>query len=131
VRVTVPVSVAYDLNKFKSTIGNLAAKLGCAACFSGANCTFHIERDYLLDAKLKVQSSAGLVRTVPDTAPAVSVGLSPNAANSLSQLQTAIGKIAKEMGCLSCTSGFDLNLRSEISQLTSRNFKVAANGALG
>lgn len=128
VRVTIPVSVAYDLNKFKKSVASLAGRLGCAACFSGANCTFHIERDYVLDDRLKL---SGSVRTVPDTAPAVNLTLGQSVAGNLGALQDAIAKAAGRLGCMACTSGFDLNLRSELKQLKSLNLKLQANGAIG
>jgi hypothetical protein len=131
VRVTIPLSVAYDLGKFKKSVAALAARLGCPKCASGLNCTFQLERDYLVDEGLRIQSFAGSRATVPDTAPAVTARLPKGVAGDLRLLNRAIENIAGKLGCHACTSGFDINLRSEINQLKSRNFTAAANGAVG
>ncbi len=49
VRVKIPAKVAFELDSFQEVIGNLAEQLGCRACLSGADCTFSLERDYLVN----------------------------------------------------------------------------------
>jgi hypothetical protein len=60
VRVVIPASVAFDLGKFTKALGNLAERLGCRPCLSGADCTFIFERDFVVDpASLRVESFRG------------------------------------------------------------------------
>ncbi len=49
IHITVPASVAFDLGKFQKALGNIAERLGCKPCLSGADCTFLFERDWLID----------------------------------------------------------------------------------
>ena len=51
VRVTLPASVAYSPDLLKKSIGALLGRLGCTHCFSGANCLFQVERDFVMDTK--------------------------------------------------------------------------------
>ncbi len=57
VRVTIPARAAYELDSFQKVIENLAERLGCRACLSGADCTFSLERDFLVNPEsLKIES---------------------------------------------------------------------------
>lgn len=57
VRVIIPAAVAFDLGKFTKAFGNLAERLGCRACLSGADCTFIFERDFVINpASLQIES---------------------------------------------------------------------------
>jgi hypothetical protein len=65
VRVVIPASVAYDLGKFQKSLVNLAERLGCRPCLSGADCTFQIERDFVINpASLAVTPAVDAVRDV-------------------------------------------------------------------
>lgn len=60
VRITLPAEVAFDLGKLGKVLGSLAERLGCRACLSGADCTFRLERDFVVNpATLHVHSIAG------------------------------------------------------------------------
>jgi hypothetical protein len=50
-----PAEVAFNIDLVKATISNLAERLGCPNCFSGATCVFQLERDFIVDR-------AGVVR---------------------------------------------------------------------
>lgn len=54
VRIAIPAKVAYDLGSLQKTFGNLAERLGCPQCLSGANCLFELERDFIVNDKLDV-----------------------------------------------------------------------------
>lgn len=54
VRVVIPAAVAYDLKLFQVTLKNLAERLGCLPCLSGAACWFFLEKDFLVDPAGKV-----------------------------------------------------------------------------
>jgi hypothetical protein len=47
VRISIPAKVALDLDAFHRTVANLAERLGCGQCLSGANCIFSFERDWV------------------------------------------------------------------------------------
>jgi hypothetical protein len=49
VRVVVPADVSYNLDRFQKTLANLAERLGCKPCLSGAACQFLLEKDFLVD----------------------------------------------------------------------------------
>jgi len=49
VRISIPAKVAYDIGALHKMLDNLAQTLGCNPCVSGADCTIHLIRDYLVD----------------------------------------------------------------------------------
>jgi hypothetical protein len=49
IRVVLPAEVAFSIDLVQRTIVNLAERLGCPSCFSGANCVFQLERDFVVD----------------------------------------------------------------------------------
>jgi hypothetical protein len=49
VRITLPVSVAYDLEKFQAALGNIARRTGHLNCASGVDCTFLSSREWIVD----------------------------------------------------------------------------------
>jgi hypothetical protein len=54
VRVRMPASVAFNLQTLQKSIANLAERLGCKPCISGFDCTFLLERDYLINERAEV-----------------------------------------------------------------------------
>jgi hypothetical protein len=58
VRVTLPISVAYDLEKFQKALANLANLVGCTGCTSGVDVTFLTAREFVVDpASLQVKDA--------------------------------------------------------------------------
>lgn len=49
IRITIPAEVAFDLNKFRGALQNLAERLGHPGCLSGADCRFGLHRDFVVD----------------------------------------------------------------------------------
>jgi hypothetical protein len=49
VRVTLPAKIAYEPEALKRTIGGIVGRLGCPTCFSGADCHFNNEREFVVD----------------------------------------------------------------------------------
>lgn len=49
VQVTIPAEVAFDLDRFQSAVKNLAEELGCLPCISGADCTFSLFEDLVVN----------------------------------------------------------------------------------
>jgi hypothetical protein len=59
-RVTLPASVAFDLDRFRQTVANLAERLGHPRCLSGAPCFFDFERFFRVDPEtLQITGLAG------------------------------------------------------------------------
>jgi hypothetical protein len=120
VRVRIPASVANDLDAFQKSIGIVVDRLGCPACCSGFDIHFQIERDWLVNENLELvpRAGKGRFRIGPDItasgvledvpARAVSATLAPKVANDLKAIQQAVAKIADQLGCSACCSGFDI-----------------------
>jgi hypothetical protein len=49
IRVTLPISVAYDLEKFQKALANVAQLVGCTGCTSGVDVTFLTAREFVVD----------------------------------------------------------------------------------
>lgn len=61
--VHIPAEVTFDLAKFGKVIANLGERLGCGPCISGADCTFHIISEFVVDpATLKVNVHTGVLQ---------------------------------------------------------------------
>jgi hypothetical protein len=56
VRVVIPADVSYNLDRFQKTLANLAERLGCKPCLSGAACQFLLEKDFLVDPAGKISA---------------------------------------------------------------------------
>jgi len=119
VRITMPAAVAYDINAFQKSITTLVERLGCRTCFSGADCTFRLERELVINENLEISPWAGRVGAAdPDGDPAlkstVYVKLSPEISYNIDRVQSAVAKIAGLLGCDACCSGFDIAFRQEL-----------------
>lgn len=55
VRVKIPAKAAYDLDAMQNVLGNLAERLGCPQCLSGASCYFELERDFVADLEGRLE----------------------------------------------------------------------------
>ena len=82
VRISMSATVANDLDTFKKGVAAFAEQVGCPECFSGFDCTFESERDFVIDADLDVTPTE--VRTGPSISRGaaereVTVPLSPSA----------------------------------------------------
>ena len=126
VRVTIPASVANNLDLFKSSIGNLLDKLGCRACFSGADCRFDILREWVIseNGEANYFNASGLKTSdkedafgLSEVAPKISVQIHPAAANDIKSVFAAIDQIGKHLGCAPCHSGYDLEFQNVIRNM--------------
>lgn len=57
VNVTVPMSVANDLDKMQGVIRDVMTQLGCPTCHSGRDVRFTIARDFVVDPDGQVQQA--------------------------------------------------------------------------
>ena len=115
VRITIPAKVAYDLEAFQKSIASLVEELGCRACFSGADCTFQLERNYLINENLNINSFAA-PSGIPDVSPAhdVSVTMSAKVGYDLGKIKKVVASIADRLGCGACCSGFDILFKNQL-----------------
>jgi hypothetical protein len=59
IRVTLPISVAYDLEKFQKALANIATQVGHTGCTSGVDLTFLHAREFVVNpASLEVKEIA-------------------------------------------------------------------------
>lgn len=131
VRITVPVSVAYNLEKFQKSLATIAERLGCLACFSGADCTFQLERDFLLDDRLGLAAAVGRRGAVTDAGPSVTARITTGVSNNLKLLQRTVATIAGKVGCPQCTSGWDIIFQQELKRVNPVRLKINAEGGIG
>jgi len=62
IRVTLPISVANDLEKFQTALANVAARVGHPFCTSGVDVTFVAAREFAIDARTLDVSEGGATR---------------------------------------------------------------------
>ena len=59
VRVTLPVDVAFDLERMQQATAHVLERLGCPRCHSGWDIRFEIFRDYVVGKDLQVKPTIG------------------------------------------------------------------------
>lgn len=55
VQVSLPASVAFDIDRFQDIQRSILDKLGCGACCSGWDITFDLQRQVLVNEKLNIR----------------------------------------------------------------------------
>jgi len=124
VRISMPAAVANDLDSFKKGVTAFAEELGCRECFSGFDCTFESERDFLLDKNLKVRRTsvrpgqavsrgAGERRVTVPLAPAAEYDLK-SILKTIDILGRRLGSHWEQGGQAWCCSGFDVTFEREL-----------------
>lgn len=48
-RIVMPAEVAFNIDLVQKMVISIAERVGCQRCFSGVNCTFQLERDFIVD----------------------------------------------------------------------------------
>ena len=124
VRISMPAAVANDLDMFKKGITAFAERLGCPECFSGFDCTFESERDFIIDKDLKVRPTsvrpgqavsrgAGQRETIVPLAPSVEYNLKW-ILEKIDLLGHRLGQHWEQGGQAWCCSGFDVTFEREL-----------------
>jgi hypothetical protein len=121
VRITIPAAVAYNLDAFQKSIGHLVERLGCRTCFSGADCTFLQERDFVINEKLGISAQGPGDPTPWRPATATLPG---KVSSNLQQIQGVVANIAGRLGCSGCCSGFDILFRQELDFVVNETGEV-------
>jgi len=124
VRISMAASVANDLDTFKKGVAAFAERLGCPECFSGFDCTFESERDFIIDKKLAVTPTAvragqAVSRGVRERR--VTVPIAPSVEYDLKKILKTIDILGKRIGPhweqggqAMCCSGFDVTFEREL-----------------
>jgi hypothetical protein len=134
VRISIPAATAANLKTLKSSLVNIAEKLGCKACFSGADCFFHLEHDYAIDEKLVVSASRGILEkrsaafSLGSQSKTLRVALSPKAGFSLETITAAVEKIAELSGHPACATGCNIFFEHFLDDM--RSFAVNEKGLI-
>ena len=117
IRLSLSAKIAYNPESLKTTIGSLLAELGCKPCFSGADCVFTAERNFLVNEE-GVFSRPSILALNPQPspwAPDVIVSLPARSQFDINAVYNAIDTVAGRLGgCLPCHSGFDVSYLNEV-----------------
>ena len=118
VRISLPAKVAYDPKALKNSIKEIVERLGCPRCFSGAECLFQMERDFVINPSGKFeagpQAAAG-AQLGPDPTPwRATAALAPGVKYDLEKVFTAVDRVIDLIGPHPCISGFDVLFRNEL-----------------
>jgi hypothetical protein len=116
VRVSLPAKIAYEPDALKKTIGSLLQRLGCPNCFSGADCRFTFERDYVIDAKGALAAVAGELnpQPLPPRASTATVSLARGVRYDIDKVFKAVDAVIHTLGPCPCHSGFDVLYQNEL-----------------
>jgi hypothetical protein len=134
VRISIPVKVAANIKTLKSTLETIAERLGCRPCFSGADCFFELERNYLIDEKGKLATSlraselSARATALNHAGTTVNVALSNKAGFSIDTITAAVEKIAELSGHTACATGCNLFFQHFLDDM--RSFAVNERGVI-
>lgn len=120
VRVTLPAKVAYEPEALKRTIGGILGRLGCPTCFSGADCHFTNERDFVVNPEGVIAASgrAAASELNPQPLPprsTATVSLAPGARFNIDKVFKAVDAVINTLGPCPCHSGIDVLYQNEIT----------------
>ncbi len=141
IHVSLPASVAYDLPSLQKSISLLAEGLGCKTCFSGADCTFHFERNYVINERFELASGPSVSHeyraafaSPSQVTQLARVQLHPTINRNIEKIKEVTAKVAGELGHVGCCSGFDLSFGEEVERIFYADAKAnvqAIGGARG
>lgn len=138
VRISIPASVAADLGNFHKSIIEILERMGCGKCFSGADCMFHLERDFIINERLEVQArhidnfiadpspQPNLMLNARPVVRPVTVRMPAKVSNDLDSVLNVISQVAEHLGCAACCSGFDIHFQRELDFLVNPALEVHA-----
>ena len=90
-------------------------KLGCGKCFSGFDCHFHLQRDYVIDPADFKKVAEGPAQIHAGNS--VNISLGQESSYSLAQINKLIDSLHGKFGCAPCHSGYDFNFQNQIAEL--------------
>ena len=59
VRVVVPATIAYNLDKMQAITKDIVGRFGCQGCHSGIDIQFILEQEFLVNEKGEIQGTTG------------------------------------------------------------------------
>jgi hypothetical protein len=124
IKITLPAKVAYDLEALQLSIEDIMERLGCKPCFSGANCTFGLEREWVINPAAKFEASSRPVTELfagdlrGERIGGVNAVLAPEVSDNIDRVKEAVAHIVERLGCPQCHSGFDIAFRQELDLIT-------------
>jgi hypothetical protein len=127
VRVSLPAKVAYNPDALKKSLAGILDKLGCPRCFSGANCLFQSERNFVFDPAGAINAVALNPQPLPPRESFATVALAPGLRYDIDKVYKSIDAVIKGLGPCPCHSGFDVLYQNELPVLTI-NEKFEAQG---
>lgn len=136
IRISIPAAVAGNIKILKSSLEGIAEKLGCRPCFSGADCFFQLEKNFIINEK--GLSSAKAITPVSDVAEkrfagrpsgkTVRIALSGKAGYSIETILASVEKIAELSGHTACATGCNLFFQHFLDDM--RSFTVNEKGLM-
>ena len=116
VRVSLPAKVAYSPDALKKTLGSLLERLGCPHCFSGADCLFTFERDFVVDPQGGLNPIAVELnpQPLPPRAETAMVSLARGVRYDINKVFKAVDQVIHTLGPCPCHSGFDVLYQNEL-----------------
>jgi hypothetical protein len=128
VRISMPASVAFDLDSFRKGMEAVLERLNCPQCCSGYDLTFQLERAFVVNENFEVRGGLGIEGLDPDGEPilvgGVTATLPTQVSQDLGKLQETVARIAERLGHPQCTSGFDLAFRQERDFIVDENLNI-------
>lgn len=113
VRVSLPAKIAYNPDALKKSLTGILDKLGCPRCFSGADCYFQHERNFVVDPAAQVSINP---QPLPPREAAV-VSLAPSLRYDIDKVFKSVDAVIKGLGACPCHSGIDVLYQSELPVL--------------
>jgi hypothetical protein len=120
VRITVPARVAYSPDALKETIANVMERIGCPKCFSGADCYFQMERQFVLKPNwgpdpTPWQAATPTLEMQPDHV--YTVALAKPVRHDINNVFRAVDKVIDIIGAHPCISGFDVFFKDYLQHI--------------
>lgn len=113
IRVSLPAKVAYNPEQLKETIGTLLERLGCPRCFSGADCLFTFEREFVVDPQNRLSAVALNPQPLPPREMAIA-SLNSGIRYDINKVFKAVDSVIHTLGPCPCHSGFDVLYQNEL-----------------
>jgi hypothetical protein len=121
VRISLPAHIANDSIKLKQSIHSIVERVGCPTCFSGADCRFQAERDFVVDS----EGELAIRNLHPNPSPwratdansTVTVALGKTVQFDIEKVFQAVDKVNGLLGCPGCHSGFDIQYQNEVTTI--------------
>ncbi len=127
VRISMPAAVANDLDAFKKGVVAFAERLGCPECFSGLDCTFESERDFVINENFDVTPNSvaiGQQFSRGTGSRTASIPVPPAREFDLGWILERIDILGRNLGShweqgggAWCCSGFDVTFGREVDYL--------------